>query len=67
MASSQLMASSSRDSDLKRKPSACASTSSTADFLRIDSCNARDDLASGSVMAGGFLSNAYVERNSGPD
>lgn len=68
MASSQLMASSSRDSDLKRKLSACASTSSTADFLRIDSgSNARDDLASASVMAGEFLSNAYVERNSGPD
>ncbi|KAH6759098.1 hypothetical protein C2S51_019333 [Perilla frutescens var. frutescens] len=69
MASPKIMASStSRDSDLKRKLSACASTSSTADFLRIDGgTNARDDLTSGSAMAGGFLSSAYVERNSGPD
>lgn len=68
MASKIMASSTSRGSDLKRKLSACASTSSPADFLRIDSgTNARDDLASGSVMAGGFLSNAYVERNSGPD
>ncbi|XP_057795442.1 G-box-binding factor 4-like isoform X2 [Salvia miltiorrhiza] len=69
MASSKIMASStSRDSDLKRKLSACTSTSSTADFLRIDSgSNARGDLASGSAVLGGFLSNACVARNSAPD
>ncbi|XP_042033621.1 G-box-binding factor 4-like [Salvia splendens] len=53
--SSEFMASStSCDSDHKRKLSACASTSSTVDFLRIDSGS--NDLASGS----GFLSNARV-------
>ncbi|XP_042034893.1 G-box-binding factor 4-like [Salvia splendens] len=51
--SSEFMASStSCDSDLKRKLSACASTSSTVDFLRVDSGS--NDLASG------FLSNARV-------
>ncbi|KAK6131473.1 hypothetical protein DH2020_034781 [Rehmannia glutinosa] len=62
MASSKLMASStSRNSDLKRKLSACASTS---DFLRIDSSS---NLASDSVMVDGFSRNAYVERNPGQD
>ncbi|KAL1533470.1 G-box-binding factor 4-like [Salvia divinorum] len=69
MASSEFMASStSCDSDLKRKLSACASTSSTVDFLRIDSgSNVRDDLASGSVVLGGFLSNARVGISSAAD
>ncbi|KAI3464670.1 hypothetical protein Pfo_021333 [Paulownia fortunei] len=69
MASSKLMASStSRNSDLKRKLSACGSTSSVTDFLRIDSSsNARDNLISESVMVDAFLRNAYVERNPGPD
>ncbi|KAL2232243.1 UNVERIFIED_CONTAM: G-box-binding factor 4 [Sesamum indicum] len=69
MASSKLMASSaSRGSDLKRKLSACASTSSVTDFLRIDSSSdARDNLASGSGMVDGFLRNAYMERNPSPD
>ncbi|KAL0351605.1 UNVERIFIED_CONTAM: G-box-binding factor 4 [Sesamum calycinum] len=69
MASSKLMASSaSRGSDLKRKLSACASTSSTTDFLRIDSSSdARDNLASDSGMVDGFLRNAYMERNPSTD
>ncbi|XP_047963211.1 G-box-binding factor 4-like [Salvia hispanica] len=57
--SSEFMASStSCDSDHKRKLSVCASTSSTVDFLRIDSGS--NDLASGS----GFLSNARVRISS---
>ncbi|KAK6115068.1 hypothetical protein DH2020_007337 [Rehmannia glutinosa] len=56
-----MASSTSRNSDLKRKLSACASTS---DFLRIDSSS---NLASDSVMVDGFSRNAYVERNPGQD
>ncbi|PIN23157.1 hypothetical protein CDL12_04121 [Handroanthus impetiginosus] len=65
MASKLMASSSSRDSDLKRKLSACASTT---DFLKIDSSsNTRDNSVSDSVMTDGFLRNAYVERNSSSD
>ncbi|KAL8515078.1 hypothetical protein ACS0TY_013965 [Phlomoides rotata] len=68
MASSKLMASTSRDSDLKRKLSVCNSTTTTTDFLRIgSSSNARDNSVPDSVMADGFLRHAYMEGNSGPD
>lgn len=64
-----MASSTSRDSDLKRKLSVCnSSTTTTTDFLRIDSSsNARDNSVPDSVVAGGFLRNAFVERNSGPD
>ncbi|XP_073133920.1 G-box-binding factor 4-like [Henckelia pumila] len=65
MASSKLMASSAtRKSDLKRKLSACSSTSGAIDFLKSDSTsNAHDNL----VTLDGFLRNAYGERNTSPD
>ncbi|KAL3845413.1 hypothetical protein ACJIZ3_002816 [Penstemon smallii] len=68
MASSKLM---SRNSDLKRKlstrASSSASSSSSADFLRIDSRNSRDNFVSNSPAAGAFLRNSYADRNSSPD
>ncbi|KAK4490204.1 hypothetical protein RD792_000861 [Penstemon davidsonii] len=68
MASSKLM---SRNSDLKRKlstrASSSASSSSSADFLRIDSRNSRENFVSNSSAAGSFLRNSYAERNSSPD
>ncbi|KAL3641111.1 hypothetical protein CASFOL_016079 [Castilleja foliolosa] len=65
MASSKLMASStSRNSDLNRNHSVCASSS---DFLRIDSIsNGSDNLASDSVMVDGFSTNAYVDQGHRP-
>ncbi|XP_075509452.1 G-box-binding factor 4-like [Primulina tabacum] len=65
MASSKLMASSaSGKSDLKRKLSACSSTSGAIDFLRTDcTSNSHDNL----VPLDGFLRNAYGERNPSPD
>ncbi|KAL6506596.1 hypothetical protein OROHE_022428 [Orobanche hederae] len=69
MASSKLIASStSRYSDLKRKLSPRASTSSATDFRLIDSSsNARDNLVFDSVMVDGFPRNAFAEINSGLD
>ncbi|KAL6511939.1 hypothetical protein OROGR_021536 [Orobanche gracilis] len=69
MASSKLIASStSWYSDLKRKLSPRASTSSATDFLLIDSSsNARDNLVFDSVMVEGFPRNAYAEINLGLD
>ncbi|KAL7157407.1 hypothetical protein ABFS83_02G075400 [Erythranthe nasuta] len=59
-----MASSTSRDSDLKRKISACSSSSVT-DFLR---GNARDNnLVSDSEMANGFSSSSYVDRNQGLD
>ncbi|GFP86908.1 g-box-binding factor 4 [Phtheirospermum japonicum] len=65
MASSKLMASStSRNSDLNRNHSACASSS---DFIRIDSIsNGSDNLASDSVTVDGFSTNAYVDQGHRP-
>ncbi|XP_075517134.1 G-box-binding factor 4-like [Primulina tabacum] len=62
MASSKLMAS--RKSDLKRKLSACSSTSVAIDLLRSDSTsNAHDNL----ISLDEFFRNAYGERNPSSD